>query len=135
MEVVSPGANGQVPSTDLPASIDPKLVVEHLIDVLEVTLGASSHDLESPGSLLSKAKRSDTIQRCTRFASESQVVLYIQKDLRPTETANGFNGSAGRRSRGPRKIFADHFQIIQAIIRLPCLPIFRSLHRLQPRLH
>ena len=107
MEVVSPGANGQVPSTNLVASIDPKLVVEHLIDVLEVTLGASSDDLESPGSLLSKAKRSDTIQRCTRFASESQVVLYIQKELRPTETTNGVNGSAGRMTRGPKNIFTD----------------------------
>ena len=96
MEVVSPGANGQVPSTTLMASIDPAMVVGHLIDVLEVTLGASSEDLESPGSLLSKAKRSDTVQRCTRFASESQVVLYIQKELRPTEMTNGSNGSAGR---------------------------------------
>ena len=97
MEVVSPGANG-VPSTNSFTSIDPNLVVEHLTDVLEVTLGASRLDLEASGSLLSKSRRSDTIQRCTRFASESQVALYVQKDLVSANQANGtnsVNGSSG----------------------------------------
>ncbi|MCJ1316193.1 hypothetical protein MMC15_001513 [Xylographa vitiligo] len=95
MDVVSPGANGRAPSAHLSASIDPSLVVQHLVDVLEVTLGASSSDLDSHGSLLSKARRGETIQRCTRFASESQVVLYIQKDVASPETTNGTNGLSG----------------------------------------
>ncbi|MCJ1433426.1 hypothetical protein MMC27_002786 [Xylographa pallens] len=95
MDVVSPGANGRPPSALLSASIDPNLVVQHLLDVLEVTLGASSSDLDGPGSLLSKARKSETIQRCTRFASESQVVLYIQKDVASPEATNGTNGLSG----------------------------------------
>lgn len=98
MEVVSPGTNG-VPSTNSLTSVDPTLVVKHLSDVLEVTLGASRVDLEASGSLLSKSRRSDTIQRCTRFASESQVALYVQKDLVSADQANstnGVNGSSGK---------------------------------------
>lgn len=91
MEVVSPGANG-VPPTNSFTSMDPNLVVQHLSNVLEVTLGASRMDLEAPGSLLSKLRRSDTIQRCTRFASESQVALYVQKDVVSADQANGTNG-------------------------------------------
>ena len=94
MEVVSPGANGQAPSTTSPG-IDPNLVVDHLVDLLGVTLGASTIDLESPGSLLSTSKRYDTIQRCTRFASEAQVALYVQKDIKSSEQKNGNNGSHG----------------------------------------
>jgi dynein heavy chain 1 len=96
MEVLSPGAtNGQVPST-LIATVDPNLVVEYIIELLETTLGASIRDLEASGSLLSKAKKSDTIQRCARWASETQVVLYVQKDVSTTEQTNGVNGSSGR---------------------------------------
>ncbi len=95
MEVVSPGANGHAPSSS-PATttVDPKLVIRHLVDLLEVTLGASSEDLESPGSLLSASKRHDTVQRCARFASESQVAIYVQKDAILTESVDGD-------SRGP----------------------------------
>ena len=83
MEVASPGqgVNGHAPSSATLSIIDPDSVVRHLVDLLEVTLGASTGDLEGPGSLLSDAKRQDTVQRCTRFASESQVSLYVQKDL------------------------------------------------------
>ncbi|RAL65629.1 hypothetical protein DID88_005301 [Monilinia fructigena] len=63
-------------------SIEPKTLVEFLASVLEITLGATRHDLEHAGSLLSEARYSDTTQRCTRFASESQeAVIYVQKDL------------------------------------------------------
>lgn len=95
MEVVSPGANGQVPPVNVAGNIDPNLVVQHLVDVLEVTLGASRSDLDSLGSLLYPSKRSETIQRCTRFAAESQVVLYIRKDVSAPEAENRVNGSSG----------------------------------------
>ena len=97
MEVTSPGPNGQVPSTNVLGSIDTSSVVNYLVDVLGVTLGASSEDLERPGSLLSRSKKDDTIQRCTRFASDSQVVIYVQKDSVVTEHTNGVNGSLGRK--------------------------------------
>lgn len=84
MEVASPsepGANG-VAVVPFP-SIDPAQVVEHLASVCEAVLGATKEDLEAPGSLLHKGKYTDTIQRCTRFASDTQTTLYIQKDTLP----------------------------------------------------
>lgn len=91
MEVVSPGqgANGHPPSSPGPAIINPSLVVRYLVDLLEITLGASTEDLESKGSILSETKHSDTVQRCTRFASESQVAIYVQKDVISPDVPNG----------------------------------------------
>ncbi|KAL8759989.1 MAG: hypothetical protein Q9199_000365 [Rusavskia elegans] len=81
MEVVTPGANGHPTASIAAAAISPEAVIQHLTDLLEVTLGASSDDLEGPDSLFSTARRQDTLRRCTRFASESQVALYVQKDI------------------------------------------------------
>ena len=61
-------------------------MVHHLTDLLEITLGASGEDLESDGSLFSPARKKDTVLRCARFASESQVALYVQKDVVDLET-------------------------------------------------
>ena len=82
MEVTSPtspAVNG-LATTAFP-TIDPNLVVEYLASVLQSTLGASRRELENVGSLLSKSRYSDTVQRCTRFATESQAALYVQKDI------------------------------------------------------
>lgn len=91
MEVASlgAGANGQIPSPTPPASIDSTLFLRHLASLLEITLGASREDLEAKGSLLSDVKRNDTIQRCMRFTSDSQVAVYIQKDLTGSASLNG----------------------------------------------
>lgn len=78
----SPGANGDGPPAFI--AIDPSLVVDYLVSIITITLGATRADLESPGSLLSKANYTDTLQRCTRFASDVQVALYIQKETVPT---------------------------------------------------
>lgn len=80
MDVLSPGANGHTTSSDQSTVLDPHVVVRHLADLLEITLGASLEDLEKPGSLLSESKRHETVQRCTRFASDPQVALYVFKD-------------------------------------------------------
>ena len=82
MEVTSPAspATNGLATAAFP-TIDPNLVVEYLSSVLQSTLGASRRDLENVGSLLSKSRYSDTVQRCTRFATESQAALYVQKDL------------------------------------------------------
>ena len=98
MEIASPGANGgPVPSLSpqLGAGIDTNLVVDYLLDLLAFTLGASQPDLEAHGSLLSISKRTETVQRCQRFASEAQTVLYVQKDLVSSDKINGVNGSTG----------------------------------------
>ncbi|KAI4119433.1 MAG: hypothetical protein LQ345_000679 [Seirophora villosa] len=86
MELVTPGANGHPTFSIPPAAIDPETVVQHLTDLLEVTLGASSEDLQGYDSLLSPSRKQDTLQRCTRFASESQVALYVQKDVVESES-------------------------------------------------
>lgn len=77
------GINGVTPGAALVA-MDPARVVEHLAHLLEAALGASRDELEAPGSLLSKARYNDTLQRCTRFANDAVVSLYIQKDLPAT---------------------------------------------------
>lgn len=81
MELVTPGANGHPPSPVAPTTISPDSVVHHLTELLEITLGASPEDLESRDSLFSPSRKQDTLQRCARFASESQVALYVQKDV------------------------------------------------------
>ena len=90
--LVSPGANGTSTPTATTSSpfpaINPTMVVEYLVATLQVTLGASKKDLEAHGSLFSKARYSDTLQRCTRFAAESQSVLYILKDALPDEVGD-----------------------------------------------
>lgn len=99
MEVVSPGVNGQAPTANPTTTIDPDLIVEYLVELLKITLGASNKDLEREGSLLSTSKRHDTVQRCARFASETQVALYVQKDVIGTEQSNGTRNSYGKLGR------------------------------------
>jgi len=79
----SPPTNGLATSTF--TTVDPSVVVEYLASVLQITLGALRKDLEHSESLLSPSRYSETVQRCTRFAAESQVVIYVQKDIVPIE--------------------------------------------------
>ncbi|OXV07592.1 hypothetical protein Egran_04643, partial [Elaphomyces granulatus] len=96
MEVTSPGLpNGLAVPNPVPTA-DPNSVVQYLRDALQVTLGASRRDLESPGSLLSKTKYSETVQRCTRFASESQIALYVQKDMLSPDQPKGAEDEESR---------------------------------------
>lgn len=83
-------------------TVDPTLVAEHLAKLIEANLGATRRELESIGSLLSKPKQSDTIQRCTRFATESQVALYVQKDVIPAAGKDGGGGMDKDESKDPR---------------------------------
>ena len=97
MDVVSPGLNGHVPSPDPDGAFHSDTLVQHLADLVEVTLGASTDDLERPGSLLSSTERSDTVRRCTRFASESMVAIYVQKSLTDIQQFNGDGDRTGER--------------------------------------
>lgn len=91
-----PGTNGlsgsSSPSAPSFATVDPARVVDYLASLLQAALGATRAELEGPGSLLSRTKHADTLQRCTRFATESQVALYIQKELISSE--NGDDGES-----------------------------------------
>jgi dynein heavy chain 1 len=94
MEVASAGVPNGV-SAPGQASLDSGAVVQYLTEVLQVTLGALKTDLEDAGSLLSEAKYSDTLQRCTRFAIEPQTALYVQKDLVASEESDAADDGQG----------------------------------------
>ncbi|KAI4602866.1 Dynein heavy chain, cytoplasmic [Pestalotiopsis sp. 9143b] len=82
-------ANGTAPPSPL-TGIDPSKLVQHLAAVVTIALGATREELEREGNLLSPANRADTLQRCVRFASDSQVALYVQKEILPvSEEAEG----------------------------------------------
>lgn len=66
-------------------TVDPKVIVDHLASVVSIALGATRAELERPGSLLSGTYYSDTVHRCSRFATDSQVALYIKKDVEPLD--------------------------------------------------
>lgn len=96
MEIASYGVSNGV-STPTPASlVDSSAVIHYLVEVLQVTLGALKIELEGAGSLLSAEKYEETVQRCTRFASESQVALYVQKDIVGSEVTNGTDDGEGK---------------------------------------
>ncbi len=86
----SPGTNGVGTASSF-AAVDPARVVDHLATLLEAALGATREELKTPGNLLSQARYDDTVQRCSRFALDTQVALYIQKDLAASSnsTENG----------------------------------------------
>ncbi|KAI9886106.1 MAG: Dynein heavy chain, cytoplasmic [Watsoniomyces obsoletus] len=90
--------DGTPPTPNAESTLDPLILVEYLINVLQVTLGASPKHLETHGSLLSLVNYPDTIQRCSRFARESQVALYVQKDLVSPKETNGVDSSPEQES-------------------------------------
>lgn len=97
MEVSSPSAqtppaNG-VAAAPFP-TVEPERVVEHLAAVCQIALGSTRDELEQPGSMLHKSRYSDTISRCTRFASDTQHALYIQKDIAQTSTVENGTDNA-----------------------------------------
>ncbi|KAI0152489.1 cytoplasmic dynein heavy chain [Hypoxylon sp. NC0597] len=77
-----PGTNGLSPSPF--TTVDPAVVVDYLASVISIALGATREELERPDNLLSKANYADTLQRCSRFATDTQVALYVQKDIKPS---------------------------------------------------
>ncbi|KAJ5558498.1 hypothetical protein N7461_002470 [Penicillium sp. DV-2018c] len=89
MEVASSGVPNGVPATDTADLVDSGAIIQYLTEVLQVTLGAQRSELESAGNLLSESRYNETLQRCTRFASESQVALYVQKDIVTADDTNG----------------------------------------------
>jgi hypothetical protein len=95
---LAPGAaNGSIRTpSPTPPAVDPKIIVEHLERILDVNLGATQQDLYAPGSLLSVARREDTLQRCSRFAAEGQSALYLVKNRAEDALTDGPDGANGR---------------------------------------
>lgn len=95
MEVLSPSTANSITAPNSPSTADPLLVLEHIAALIQSTLGAARKELEAAGSLLSKAKQTETLNRCARFATESQVALYAQKDQIEEGFTNGHDGISG----------------------------------------
>lgn len=103
--VTSPGATSPKPNATDAFAIDPLIIVEYLASVLEITLGATRTELEQSGSLLSPDSRSHTIQRCSRFALENQLALYVTKDIVSTGGLDGvIDDSSTVLSRVPSQV-------------------------------
>lgn len=82
--VAATNTNGLVTSpssTSLLPAFNPHTLVDYLTEVLSITLGATKRDLEANGSILSEARRSETLSKCSRFAAEPIVALYASKDV------------------------------------------------------
>lgn len=90
----TPPANGVV-AAPFP-TIEPERVVEYLADVCKVALGATQEELEESGNLLHKSCYAETVSRCTRFATDTQNVLYIQKDIAASSTVENGTDTAGK---------------------------------------
>ena len=88
---VNGAANG-TPTAPTTNAVDPQDIIKYLSNVLEVTLGASSEELKSHGSLLNASILEDTLARCTRFALEAQVALYVLKEAAAGEGSGEANG-------------------------------------------
>lgn len=96
MEVTTPttpGANGVAPAPF--PTIDPERIVDHLAAVCQIALGASREDLAQSGNILHKSRYSETVARCTRFANDTQSVLYIQKDIAASSAIENGTDTAG----------------------------------------
>ncbi|KAF2121658.1 dynein heavy chain [Lophiotrema nucula] len=94
---LAPGAaNGNIRTpSPTPPSVDPQIIVDYLEKVLDVNLGATEQDLRSPGSLLSSSRIQDTLQRCTRFALETQTAIYVVKDRLDESRVDGLDTPNG----------------------------------------
>ncbi|KAF2152302.1 hypothetical protein K461DRAFT_241389 [Myriangium duriaei CBS 260.36] len=84
-------SNGKL-SEPVDADFDTQKIVEYIVSVLGATLGTSRSELEADGCLLSPSSLNDTIERCARFATESQVAIYVQQEARPQENGGLKNG-------------------------------------------
>ena len=67
---------------------NPQDLLKYVVDVLRVTLGADDGDLRSNESLISDEKRSETVEKCRRFASSADTIqsaIYVSKIQLPND--------------------------------------------------
>ena len=123
MEMLSPSTLNGVAASIPPSTADPLQVLEHIAALIQTTLGVARKELEAVGSLLSKTKHSETLSRCARFASESQVALYAQKDLIEEKLANGHDERLGNRLFQLRRSMLTYlFQSLNLLTLFPLHP-------------
>lgn len=137
MEVASSGVPNGASTPETAALVDSGAVIQYLTEVLQVTLGAQRSELESAGSLLSESRYNETLQRCTRFASEAQVALYVQKDIVTAEETNGETEDQGKSNPSDQPL--DNVMLMVLAMKQQCNmsitfpPISRPLLQQSPR--
>ena len=102
MEVSSAPAQSPVAAANGSSAfptIEPERVIEHLVAVCQVALGTTRDELEQPGNLLHNSRYAETLSRCTRFANDTQNVLYIQKDIVHSSVADNGTEPPGKSSK------------------------------------
>ncbi|KAJ9657280.1 dynein heavy chain [Neophaeococcomyces mojaviensis] len=99
LPVSQPNGTGTGNGIHQPETSDPILVLEHIARLIETNLGAARRELEAVGNLLSKSKQSDSLARCSRFATEPQAALFAQKDIRKEDQVNGRTDASGKDRR------------------------------------
>jgi dynein heavy chain 1, cytosolic len=73
--------NGNGPSPTIEAA-NPDLVLEHIVNLIELSLGAVRPELKAIGSLLSDTRYAESLEKVSQFAAGSGVAIYAQKDRR-----------------------------------------------------
>ncbi|EGX53504.1 hypothetical protein AOL_s00006g370 [Orbilia oligospora ATCC 24927] len=74
----SPGASTPSAST---SNVNPVTLLDHIVHVVDITLGAPKRELEGAGNMLSRSHYSDTLLRCSRFCGEGPTALYVCKEM------------------------------------------------------
>jgi len=86
---VAEPANGSptpgMPASSLIPSFEPEVLVDFVIGVLSITLGATKSELEAAGNFLHPTQRAETVQKLARYATETMVALYVTKDALVSE--------------------------------------------------
>lgn len=99
MEVPSPPSSGIAPnglSSAAPfQTIEPERVLDHLVAICLVALGATREELQQSGNLLHSSRHAETVARCSRFSNDNQNVLYIQKDIATSSAVDSGSDVAG----------------------------------------
>lgn len=76
----SNGSPATTTSNSLVSTFSPAPIIDYLIEVLSITLGATKVETESPGSLFYQDRYAETIQKLSRYATEPVMALYVTKD-------------------------------------------------------
>ena len=93
-DVAQPAAvNGFTTPSQDSAVLDSDSLVEYLINLLNVTLGASIAALQADESLFSNSKRDETIERCNRYLTSTAIAIYAQKHSRFPFASDQVNGT------------------------------------------
>nr|POE72457.1 dynein heavy chain, cytoplasmic [Quercus suber] len=116
-----PHGNG-TPNPPASTPVDPQSIIQYLSGVLQATLGATKEELADVGSLLHASVLQDTILRCTRFALEPQIALYVLKQSSDTLQ----NGRANGDGPEPHDVYVLNSELTYSSRALGCVAFVKQ---------